>query len=254
MDSHFIEPKLKNHCLYIALEYPRSPEIQKEHQPELLPEYLRLQTDGQPELEYTWSFMLAFEKGGCLHLKRYTIEWTLDAQHDFQEKRDRCIPNYHLLSKDCIIETSFTEPDLLGSFPKLMILLTSQFVDMKDFEIFLANHDWNQGTAYGSHLTHLWARRVLIDYAAINIDETSSERAPQFFLWEHKLNLKYHTVMFVEDAARTYVRRNQELHPYDFDSSASNSWNLKRHVHVYNMYQYICSLSYMEKKNNGVDD
>ncbi|KAI1305469.1 kinase-like domain-containing protein [Xylaria venustula] len=215
MSNTFLEPMIKPYCLYIALEYPFDPKISKEQQPELLPEHLRLQNDEEQELEYTWSFMLAFPKDGSTHLKRYTIECSLDAQERCQEIGERCIPNQALFKEGCLIETSFTEPHLLGSIPKLRILLTAQFIDMSNFEEFLTTHGWDPGSGWGAHLTHLWVRQVLIDYPAVNIDQRS--------------------IMIVEEAARTFLRRDRQLHPCDFSSSSPNP---QRRVRVYNMYQY----------------
>ncbi|KAI0909388.1 hypothetical protein F4823DRAFT_431381 [Ustulina deusta] len=207
-------PSLQANRLYVALEYPEDPDIQYEFQPELLPAGLRTQANGERELEYTWSFMLIFKQDEQLRIKRYTIDCRPDATDVFPDIMEQCIRNDHLLRNDCIIETTITEPYLLSYIPRLMILLRMQGLDIRSFETFLASHDWTPDrAAWGSHLTHLWARQVLIDCEAIS---TNEER-----------------IISVEEAVRTSVRQHQQLHPSDFDWS--QGWNPERRIYIYDV-------------------
>ncbi|KAI1421720.1 hypothetical protein F5Y12DRAFT_800646 [Xylaria sp. FL1777] len=211
MKQYLTIPNLQVNRLYVALEYPEDPGIQHEHQPELLPEELRTQANGERELEYTWSFILTFEQDEQLHIKRYTIDCRPDAIEAFPDIMEQCIRNDHLLRNDCVIETSIMEPCLLSYIPRLMILLMIQDLDIQLFEAFLASHHWTPDrTAWGSHLTHLWARQVLMDCEATNINE---ER-----------------IISVEEAARTSVRQHQQLYPSDFDG-----WNPERQISIYDV-------------------
>ncbi|KAI0451889.1 hypothetical protein F5B21DRAFT_360802 [Xylaria acuta] len=205
---------LKLNHLYVALQYPRDADVDIEKRPELLPTHLRTRTNGDRELEYTWSFVLTFELCGQMITQQYTLIKGAGPESD-PAIMDRCIKNKHLLKRDYYIETFVRVPKELGSIPRLMILLEMQLIDMQSFDTFLANHNalanWPLFT-FGNHATHLWARNVLIDYEAININDG--------------------TIMSVEEAARTSLREHLYLKPenHDWEALICNPlWQ----VHIY---------------------
>ncbi|RYC55970.1 hypothetical protein CHU98_g10238 [Xylaria longipes] len=193
---------LKPNHLYVAFQYPRDPEMDFELCPELLPENLRWQANGEREFEYTWSFIVTAEINGQVVTKQYSlISGTVPENNP--SVMERCIRNEHLLTFSRYIETSVRSPGILASIPRLMVLLEMQPVNTKYFEKFLANHNavanWPAIT-WGAHMTHLWARNILVDCKAINInDETSrsdiltkapTSKAPEsqlVLIYEHSL-------------------------------------------------------------------
>ncbi|KAI1754912.1 hypothetical protein F4782DRAFT_465357 [Xylaria castorea] len=184
---------LKLDHLYVALQYPENPVVDHELCPELLPACLQTQANGDCELEYTWSFILPFKLNGEIIAKQYTLVYQTKTENN-PEILNRRFRNEHLLKHGRSIEICVRSPWTLAIIPRLMVLLEIQPVDMHEFEAFLASHNdftnWTRLTK-GDHATHLWARNVLIDYRAIKVNDV--------------------TIILVEAAARTSVRRHQRL-------------------------------------------
>ncbi|KAI8948500.1 hypothetical protein F4801DRAFT_581366 [Xylaria longipes] len=205
---------LKPNHLYVAFQYPRDPEMDFELCPELLPENLRWQANGEREFEYTWSFIVTAEINGQVVTKQYSlISGTVPENNP--SVMERCIRNEHLLTFSRYIETSVRSPGILASIPRLMVLLEMQPVNTKYFEKFLANHNavanWPAIT-WGAHMTHLWARNILVDCKAININDE--------------------TITSVEEAARISLRKHQLLRHQNHNWSSFTNTPLWQ-VHVY---------------------
>ncbi|KAI0544230.1 hypothetical protein F4679DRAFT_54557 [Xylaria curta] len=207
---------LKFDHLYVAFQYPDNPIVNHEQRPDFLPEHLRMQANGDRELEYTWTFIIPFKLNGEVLVKQFTLASRTTAGTHPGTMR-RYLPNQHLLLHERCVEARIWIPGAIANIPRLMVLLEIQPVDRFSFEEFLGVHhdvtDWSL-IDNENHATHLWARNVLIDYEEIDINDE--------------------TIIKVEEAARASLRKHKLLRPEGHDWTSLTGTPLWR-AYVYDV-------------------
>ncbi|KAI1745768.1 hypothetical protein F4680DRAFT_443237 [Xylaria scruposa] len=205
---------LKLDHLYVAFQYPENPIVNYEQRPDFLPENLRMQANGDPELEYTWSFIISFKLNGEALVKQIALVSLATARTNPEALRGP-LPNKHLQIHDLFVEVRMRHPGALANIPRLMVLLEIQPIDRYSFEEFLCTHHDVTNWALidnENHATHLWVRNILIDYEAIDINDD--------------------TIMKVEEAARECLRKHKLLR------RGSHDWTSPAGTPLWRAYVY----------------
>ncbi|KAI0856536.1 hypothetical protein F4860DRAFT_492665 [Xylaria cubensis] len=213
---------LKLDHLYLAFQYPENPVVNYERRPDFLPEQLRMQANGDRELEYTWSFIISFELNGEVLVKQFSLICPATAGVNPGTMRGYLL-NEHLRRYDRSVEVCIRNIGILANIPRLMVLLELQPVNRFVFEEFLSVHNhminWTL-IDNENHATHLWARDVLIHCKATDIN--------------------YETILKVEVAARVSLRKHKLLRRGSHDWTSFTGTPMWR-VYVYDVnYQGCC--------------